>query len=132
MSDVLIIEDAPIGSSEFQISPTFGPETIATIELDGLENEGTTRNFIYDNKSQQPFCIVEIVINPIAPISPASIHIVNETAGYEMGLDCSWVGARCVRFVDIPSAFLSSFAVRNKTGVPLASSGNYIVITPKY
>lgn len=129
---VIQIQNAPDGSSEISISPTFGPEVLASLELNALPDGAETQRMMYDNKSGQPFAKVEVILNPIVPTGSASVQLIGVTGGYEMPISSSDHGARKVVFVDIPASFLSSFSVKNNTGAPFASAGNYVVVTPKY
>lgn len=126
------IQDAPEGSCEVSISPTFGPEIVASIELNGLAHNGETQRVSYNNNSGQPLAKVEVVLNPITPADSASVQLIGDVGGYEMPISSSDHGARKVVFVDIPASFLSSFSIKNNTGAPFASAGNYVVVTPKY
>lgn len=129
---VVEIQDAPSGSCEISISPTFGPEVLASLELNALPNGAETQMMAYGNKSGQPFAKVEVILNPITPTGSASVQLIGDTGGYEMPISSSDHGARKVVFVDIPASFLSGFSVKNNTGAAFAFAGNYVVVTPKY
>lgn len=129
---VIQIQNAPDGSSEISISPTFGPEVLASLELNALPDGAETQTMAYDNKSGQPFAKVEVILNPITPTGSASVQLIGAAGGYEMPINSSDHGARKVVFVDIPASFLSSFSIKNNTGAAFALAGNYVVVTPKY
>jgi hypothetical protein len=126
------IEPAPTGSSETTKSPTFGPIVVGGTELDTLADSTESAAFSYSNPSGQTYATVDVLLNPISPTGTPNIQIISGSTGYELAITTTASIARRVRFVDIPASFLSSFTVKNNSGVALAASGNVVVITPKY
>jgi hypothetical protein len=132
MGTAVSIEIAPTGSEELTINPTFGPEVLGHNNLNSLANSTESSAMTYSNQSGQTYAKVEILLNPITPTGTPSIQIISGSTGYELTITTTASIARRVTFVDIPATFLTSFTVKNLSGVALASSGNYVVITPKY
>lgn len=131
MADEIIVEPAPQGSTEESIQPTFGAVVVATHQLNGLLNDQYSEALTYSNDSGQPLATVEVVINPITPVVGGSIQIVSGSTAYEIALTTETT-ARRLKFVDIPSAFLASFFLVNKSGDDFPAKGNYIVVEPQY
>jgi hypothetical protein len=126
------ISTAPTGSVETTINPTFGPEVVGSTALDALANSTESAALIYSNPSGKTYATVDILLNPISPTGTPSIQIISGSTVYELAISTTASIARKARFVDIPASFLSSFTVKNLSGVALAASGNYVVITPQY
>jgi hypothetical protein len=126
------IDVAPVGSSESTINPTFGPEVLGSNILDSLANSTESAAMSYANSAGKTYATVEVLLNPISPTGTPSIQIISGSTGYELTISTTASIARKVRFVDIPSTFLSSFTVKNLSGVALAASGNFVLVTPKY
>jgi hypothetical protein len=126
------INPALEGSEVATINPTFGPEIIGTTELNSLANSTESTAFVYANPSGKSTATVEILLNPISPTGSPKIQIISGSSGYEISLDTTANTARKVKFAGVSASFLSSFTVKNLSGVALASSGNYVVVTPVY
>lgn len=122
---------APEGSNVENILPTFGRVVVATDKLNGLLNDQYTEALQYANDSGQPLATVEVVINPITPVENGTIQIISGSTAYEIGLTTETT-ARRLKFVDIPSSFLLSFFLVNKSGDAFPAKGNYIVVEPQY
>lgn len=131
MTDPIIIEPAPEGSNVESILPTFGRVVVATDKLNGLLNDQYSEALEYANDSGQPLATVEVVINPLTPTVGGSIQIVSGSTAYEIALTTDTT-ARKLKFVDIPSTFLASFSLLNKSGDDFPAKGNYIVVEPQY
>jgi hypothetical protein len=131
MTAIVIAEPAPEGSNVENILPTFGGVVVATDKLNGLLNDQYSEALQYANDSDQPLATVEVVINPITPIAGGTIEIVSGSSAYEITLTTE-TSARRLKFVDIPSSFLSSFFLLNKSGDDLPAKGNYVVVEPQY
>jgi|694.fasta_scaffold01277_49 hypothetical protein len=131
MIDQITIEPAPEGSNVENILPTFGSVVVATDKLNGLQNDQYSAALQYANDSGQPLATVEVVINPITPVAGGTIEIVNGSLAYEITLTTETT-ARKLKFVDIPSSFLLSFFLVNKSGDEFPAKGNYIVVEPQY
>lgn len=131
MSNDIIVEAAPEGSSEEKIQPTFGPVVVGTYQLNGLLNDQHTEALGYINDSGQLLAIVEVGINPITPVANGTIQIVSGSKAYEISLTTE-TAARRLKFVDIPSSFLANFFLVNKSGDDFPAKGNYIVVGPQY
>jgi hypothetical protein len=131
MIDQITIEPAPEGSNVENILPTFGSVVVATDKLNGLQNDQYSAALEYANDSGQPLATVEVVINPITPVAGGTIEIVSGSLAYEITLTTETT-ARKLKFVDIPSSFLSSFFLVNKSGDEFPAKGNYIVVEPQY
>ena len=131
MTDEIIVEPAPEGSTEESIQPTFGAVVVGTYQLNGLQNDQYTEALQYANDSGQPLATVEVLINPITPVANGTIQIVSGSTAYEIALTTETT-ARKLKFVDIPSSFLASFFLVNKSGDEFPAKGNYIVVEPQY
>jgi hypothetical protein len=131
MSEDITVEPAPEGSEVENIPPTFGKVIVASDKLNGISNDQYSETLQYANDSGQPLATVEVVINPITPITGGTIQIVSGGAAYEIALTTETT-ARRLKFVDIPSSFLASFYLANKSGDDFPAKGNYIVVEPQY
>lgn len=131
MTTVVIAEPAPDGSNVENILPTFGRVVVAGDKLNGLLNDQYSEALEYANDSGQPLATVEVVINPITPVANGTIQIVSGSTAYEIGLTTE-TSARKLKFVDIPSSFLLSFFLVNKSGDDFPAKGNYVVVEPQY
>lgn len=129
---VVVIDPAPSGSAETTINPTFGPEVLSSTNLDALANGVESSAITYSNISGRTYATVEVLLNPISPTGTPTIQLISGLAGYEVTITTTANIARKVRFVDIPASFLSSFTVKNNSGVALAATGNFVVVMPKY
>lgn len=131
MTTVVIAEPAPDGSKVENILPTFGRVVVAGDKLNGLLNDQYSEALEYANDSGQPLATVEVVINPLTPTVGGTIQIVSGSTAYEIGLTTE-TSARKLKFVDIPSSFLLSFFLVNKSGDDFPAKGNYVVVEPQY
>lgn len=131
MSEDVIVEPAPEGSEVQNIPPTFGKVIVASDKLNGLLNDQYTEALQYANDSGQPLATVEVVINPLTPVAGGSVQIVSGATAYEIALTTETT-ARKLKFVDIPSPFLASFFLVNKSGDEFPAKGNYVVVEPQY
>jgi hypothetical protein len=131
MATIVIEEPAPEGSSVENILPTFGRVVVAGDKLNGLLNDQYSEPLEYTNDSGQSLATVEVVINTITPGVNGTIQIVSGSTAYEIGLTTQ-TSARKLKFVDIPSSFLSSFFLVNKSGDDFLAKGNYVVVEPQY
>jgi hypothetical protein len=131
MSEDITVEPAPEGSEVENIPPTFGKVIVASDKLNGLLNDQYSEALGYANDSRQPLATVEVVINPITPVVNGTIQIVSGSTAYEIVLTTETT-ARRLKFVDIPSPFLLSFFLVNKSGDDFPIKGNYIVVEPQY
>lgn len=132
MAVSVTIDVAPTGSSESTINPTYGPLVLGSTILDALADSTESAVMEYSNPSGQTYAAVEVLLNPISPTGTPSIQIISGSTGYELTISTTASIARKVRFVDIPATFLSSFTVKNMSGVALAATGNFVVVIPKY
>jgi hypothetical protein len=126
------IIDAPTGSSELSYTAQFGSMYVADVQLDSLANSTESSTIEYPNPSGQTYATVDVFLNKISPTGTPKIQLISGSDGYELTVSTTANIGRQVRFVDIPATFLASFTVKNNTGVALASTGNFVVITPKY
>ena len=131
MSEDINITPAPEGSKEEKILPTFGRVVVGADKLNGLQKDQYSEEMQYINDSGQPLATVEVVINPITPIEGGSIQIVSGATAYEIVLTTETT-ARKLKLVDIPSSFLASFSLVNKSGDDFPAKGNYVVVEPQY
>lgn len=129
---MLNIDAAPQGSTETIIAPTFGPMVVGSTILDALEHNKKSASMVFANEGNAPFVSITILLNPISPSQNATIQIIHETQGYELSLSSVSNFARQLQFVDIPASFVTSFVVKNCTGVSLAASGNQVIVSPQY
>lgn len=127
-----VIDPAPSGSEATTINPTFGPEVLGSSNLDALANATESSAMAYTNASGKTYATVDVLLNPISPTGTPTIQLISGSTGYELGISTTAGIARRVRFVDIPASFLSSFTVKNNSGVALAATGNFVVVNPKY
>lgn len=128
----VVIDIAPAGSTELVDSRVYKTETISTTALNSLANNTESSSLAYTNASGKTYATVDIILGSISPTDTPTIQLIGESTGYEMSISTTASVLRTVRFVDIPATFLSSFTVKNKSGVTLTSSGNFVAITPKY
>lgn len=132
MGIAVVVEDAPLGSEEATINPTFGPEVLGSSNLNSLANGAQSSAMAYSNTSGQTYATVEVLLNPISPTGSPNIQLISGSTGYQLAISTTAGIARRVKFVDIPASFLSSFTVKNNSGVALAATGNFVVVNPKY
>lgn len=132
MGIAVVIEDAPLGSEEATINPTFGPQVLGSSNLNALANATESSAMAYSNVSGQTYATVEVLLNPISPTGAPTIQLISGSTGYQLAISTTAGIARKVKFVDIPASFLSSFTVKNNSGVALAATGNFVVVNPKY
>ena len=131
MGSSVTISTAPIGSSEQTTIPSYGSEVVGSTILDSLSNGTESSAMTYANSYGRTYATVEIILGSISPTGTPSLQIISGSTGYEFTITTTASIARQVRFVDIPMSFLSSFTLKNLSGVALAASGNYVVITPQ-
>jgi hypothetical protein len=132
MSEETTVIPAPEGSTETQISPTFGPILVGSSILDGLTDGQTSAPMQYVNISGQALSYVEIILNPLTPVDGGTVQLVAGSSAYEFTITATETVARRILFVDIPSAFLSSFSVKNCSGDSFAAKGNTVIVGPQY
>lgn len=132
MGVTVTIDPAPSGSAEETTTPTFQPQIVGSIELNSLANDTESSAFSYQDQAGTTYATVTIRLNPITPTGSPVIQIISGSTGYELATTTTASIAREIKFVDIPVSFLASFTVKNKTGVALAASGNYVIVAPKY
>lgn len=126
------IIEAPTGSSEIAYAAQFGSMHVADAQLDSLANSTESSALAYPNPSGQTYATVDVFLNKITPTGTPKIELISGSDGYELTISTTANIGRQVRFVDIPATFLASFTVKNNSGVTLASTGNFVVVTPKY
>jgi hypothetical protein len=128
---VVSVIDAPEGSEAIEISPVYGPYVLATSALNSLANGASTASLIYSNEPSTTYATVVITLNKLTPTSGATIQIISGSNGYELDVTTT-SGGKVLKFINIATSFLSSFTVKNNTGVALAASGNSVVVIPEY
>jgi hypothetical protein len=126
------INTAPVGSQELIDIMVYKAETVSYSELNSLANNTESASLIYNNASGKTYATVDVRLGAISPTGTPTIQLISGSTGYEMSISTTANVLRAVRFVDIPATFLSSFTVKNNSGVALASSGNFVTITPQY
>jgi len=127
----ITIVEAPSGSTAIEIPPFAGPFLITTTALNSLANDSSSSALSYSNSPGTTNASVFITLNSITPTSGAKIQIISGVDGYEMSISTT-TGGKYLTFINIPTSFLSSFTVKNLSGVTLASSNNYVTIAPEY
>lgn len=95
--------------------------------LDGLADGATSTPFTYSNVGTSRFVRVVIILGEITPTGTPSVEIVSGLTAYTLSVSTA-TSEKKLEFNDIPEAFVNSFSVVNKTGVPFASSGNSVVV----
>jgi RecA/RadA recombinase len=96
-----------------------------------LANGASTAILIYSNEPSTTYATVVITLNKLTPTSGATIQIISGSNGYELDVTTT-SGGKVLKFINIATSFLSSFTVKNNTGVALAASGNSVVVIPEY
>lgn len=132
MGVAVTIDVAPEGSTEITDNRVYKTELISSTALDSLANSTESASLSYGNASGKTYATVDIFLGAITPTGTPTIQIISGSTGYEKSISTTAGVLRTVRFVDIPATFLSSFTVKNNTGVTLAAAGNFVTITPKY
>ena len=97
------------------------------VALDGLANGSLSTAFAYPNVGTSRFVRVVIILGEITPTGTPSVEIVSGLTAYSLSLSTATSEKR-LEFNDIPEAFVNSFSVVNKTGVPFALFGNSVVV----
>jgi hypothetical protein len=101
----------------------------ATI-LNSLANNQTSSAFTVLNTGSSSHVSIIVILGPITPTDAVpTIVIYGGDAAYS--LTVSSIGSsKRLKFNNIPKAFVSSFTIRNNTGVAFASYGNSVVVVP--
>ncbi len=126
------ISTAPVGSAETTIEKPYPAEVITSTLINSLANNTESSAFSYSNKANKTYATVDVILAPISPTGTPAIQIISGSEGYEMTITTTASTARRVRFIDIPATFLSSFTVKNITGVAFSSSNNFVIVYPQY
>lgn len=121
----------PLGSTAIDIRTTSDPYIYADTALNSLANGSSTSSITYSNPESRTYATVIIVLESITPTSGGTVQIISGSNGYELSVSTT-TGPKIVKFINIATSFLSSFTVKNNTGVAFAASGNSVVIIPEY
>jgi hypothetical protein len=132
MPESVTVNAAPSGSAETVLPPNFGPEVIGTTQLNALANNVESAAMAYSNSSGQTLARVEVLLGIMTPGSGATVQITSGSSAYELSLSTTANRGRRAVFVDIPASFLTSFKVKNLTGVSFPASDNYVLVAPQY
>lgn len=97
--------------------------------LNSLANSAVSTALSVPNVGTSDFVKIVIILGEITPIATPKIAVSDMTTSYEVSLPLT-TNEKRLEFNSIPSSFVSSFYVQNKTGVPLASWGNSIIVIP--
>lgn len=120
-----------INSTLDLIEALTGFETFV-LDASSLNNLATTQvssELNVANVGDSDLVRIVIILGQITPTGTPTIVITDNTIAYELGVSTTTSEKRLV-FDNIPSDFVSSFYVQNKTGVSLASWGNSIIVIP--
>jgi hypothetical protein len=132
MPESVTVNAAPSVSAETVLPPNFGPEVIGTTQLNALANNVESAAMAYSNSSGQTLARVEVLLGIMTPGSGATVQITSGSSAYELSLSTTANRGRRAVFVDIPASFLTSFKVKNLTGVSFPASDNYVLVAPQY
>lgn len=123
------INDLPEGSGAFNIETNYGTEVYNSI-LDGLGNGLNSQLLSYANIAQMSFAEVSMSLGPISCDGTVSkILLLSGDEAYEQMIPDGF-SAKLVIFKFIPAAFLSSFMIKNQSGVDFFHSDNMLTIRP--
>lgn len=96
--------------------------------LNGLANGATSSTLNVANVGTSNFVKVIVILGEITPVGLApSVFINSGLESYELAVGTTTAKKR-LEFNQILAAFVNAFTVTNNLGVPLASSGNSVVV----
>jgi hypothetical protein len=97
--------------------------------LDSLANGSTSSSFVVSNVGTSTFVRINVLLGEFQPSSGGKVIISDGTTAYQLEVG-NFLSEKRVEFNNIPASFVSSFTVKNSTGVTFPSYGNSIVVTP--
>lgn len=97
--------------------------------LNGLATTQVSSELNVNNVGSSTLVRIIIILGEITPGATPTVVITNNIIAYELDVPNATNEKRLV-FDNIPSSFINSFYVQNKTGVTLASWGNSIIVIP--
>jgi len=103
-------------------------------ELDGtplnnLASGSTSSSFVVSNVGTSTLVRIDVLLGEFQPSSGGKVIISDGTTAYELQVSTT-LSEKRVEFNNIPASFVSSFTVKNSTGVTFPSYGNSIVVVP--
>jgi hypothetical protein len=116
----------PSGSSSENTTITKKEVVFLDPQLNSFADGADTGTLSYSNPSGATNAKVIIILGEIEVVS-GTIRIDNGTDYYEQSV-ASGIAAKRLEFNNIPASFLSSFTIKNMTGMALASSENSLTI----
>lgn len=121
----------PTPAPAASVATDFLPATLlSTTALNSIANGGSSATLSYTNTYSATNADVIIELAPITPTGSPQVKISDGTTEYYLDISTTY-SEKNIIFADIPTSFLSSFTVKNNTGVSFASSNNFITIRPK-
>jgi hypothetical protein len=98
--------------------------------LNGLGSGASSTAFSVPNVGASLYVKVVIILGEITPTAfMPSISIFSGATGYQLEIPLTTSEKR-LQFNNIAASFVSSFTVRNDTGVSLSSYGNSVMVIP--
>ena len=97
--------------------------------LDSLANGSTSSSFVVSNVGTSTLVRIDVLLGEFQPSSGGKVIISDGTTAYELEVS-NVLSEKRVEFNNIPASFVSSFTVKNSTGVSFPSYGNSIVVVP--
>jgi len=95
--------------------------------LDNLANGSTSSSFVVSNIGTSTLVRIDVLLGEFQPSSGGKVIISDGTTAYELQVSTT-LSEKRVEFNNIPASFVSSFTVKNSTGVTFPSYGNSIVV----
>jgi hypothetical protein len=97
--------------------------------LNSLANNSTSSSFAVSNVGTSTLVRINVLLGEFQPTSGGKVTISNGTTAYELQVSTT-LSEKRVEFNNIAASFVSSFTVKNSTGVAFPSYGNSIVVIP--
>jgi hypothetical protein len=97
--------------------------------LDNLANGSTSSSFVVSNVGTSTLVRIDVLLGEFQPSSGGKVIISDGTTAYELEV-ANTLSEKRVEFNNITASFVSSFTVKNSTGVTFPSYGNSIVVVP--
>lgn len=150
LSSSLLAYLSDSAKSSLLSAANIGASTAAKIEtalevIDALSDlttyllDATSLNSLANNESSSSLALaslagssrvrIVVLLGQFQPTAGGKVAISNGSTTYEITLP-STLSSKRVEFNNIPASFVSSFTVKNSTGVTFPSYGNSIVVVP--
>ena len=97
--------------------------------LNSLANGSTSSSFVVPNVGTSTLVRIDVLLGEFQPSSGGKVIISDGITAYELEVS-NVLSEKRVEFNNIPAAFVSSFTVKNSSGVSFPSYGNSVVVVP--